>query len=139
MKKNKIIFDKNTIWFILEIFNKTVDKNNYIIDKETKEKVLTIDGEEIKIDELGGVVKGKNNEICFIKGDLSSLMDYVNLDKIEYLKNHPLQIAYNNKNLVKKFVKGELSKKDLEDNGINLVTPISVSYTHLTLPTKRIV
>jgi len=68
----KIIFDKSATDFILETFDKTVDKEGYIIEKDDpKQRVLTSDAQEIKKDELAGIRKGSE---IFVKSDLPSLI-----------------------------------------------------------------
>jgi hypothetical protein len=69
-----ITFDNNdnTKKFILSAFNKTVDENNFIIENDTKEKVLTQNGEEIQLNEFAGLKKGSE---IYIKSDLPSLFE----------------------------------------------------------------
>jgi len=67
-----IVFDKSVKKEILDILNKTVDKDGLIVEKDNPEqKVLTFDGQEISQDEFGGVQKGSE---VFIKNNLVSLM-----------------------------------------------------------------
>jgi|GEM_PF-4002018 hypothetical protein len=76
MKKTKIIFTERTLDFILEAFNLETDQNDFIIKSDTKEKILSINGETIKRNELAGIHKME-----FIKGDLHSLMDFVEKER----------------------------------------------------------
>ncbi|PIP53869.1 MAG: hypothetical protein COX07_08405 [Bacteroidetes bacterium CG23_combo_of_CG06-09_8_20_14_all_32_9] len=68
----KITFDENVKHEILDLFDKSVDEEEYIVEKSNpKQRVLTFDGQEIKIDEFGGIKSGSE---VFIKKDLVSLM-----------------------------------------------------------------
>lgn len=72
MKDDYIVFDASAKQFILEIFNKTVNQNNIIIDKTTKEEVLSINGDKIALDEFTGIGKGS---LLFVKKDLPSIIE----------------------------------------------------------------
>ena len=53
--------NESNIDVILKNFGKEVDQSGFIIDKETKEKVMCkYTGEEIKKENLGGVLPGSN-------------------------------------------------------------------------------
>lgn len=68
----EMTFDKSVKRDILDLLNKTINEEKLIVEKEKPEqKVLTFDGEEISIEEFGGVQKGSE---VFIKDDLISLM-----------------------------------------------------------------
>ncbi|MBI4981238.1 hypothetical protein HZC30_06835 [Candidatus Woesearchaeota archaeon] len=57
---------------ILDVLDKTVNEDNVIIEKgNPNQKVLTFDGEELTLEEFGGIQKGSE---VFIKNDLISLM-----------------------------------------------------------------
>jgi hypothetical protein len=75
-KMEKIInFGKEAKLQILEAFNKTVDENGYIVEKSNlAQKVLTIDGEELKLEDFAGIRKGS---AIFIKSDLVSIINLV--------------------------------------------------------------
>jgi len=60
--------------FILSTIDKTVDKTNFIIDKKTKKRILTKDGEEVRFDEFAGIRKGSE---IIIKSDIGALAKYV--------------------------------------------------------------
>jgi hypothetical protein len=69
----KITFKKESKNDVLNLFNKKVDAEGYIVEKDNSiQRVLTIDGEEIHEDEFGGLRKGSE---IFFKDDLPSLMD----------------------------------------------------------------
>ncbi len=72
--ENKVLitFDGSMKREILDIFDKTVNVDNVIIEKgNPHQKVLTFDGEELTLEEFGGIQKGSE---VFIKNDLISLM-----------------------------------------------------------------
>jgi hypothetical protein len=72
--KMKITFDKSTRRFILATFGKTVDKDEYVVEKDKPtQKVLTADGQEIKVKEFAGIRRGSE---VFIKSDLTSLIKF---------------------------------------------------------------
>jgi hypothetical protein len=72
-----ITFEKEAKLEILAAFNKTVDANGYIVEKENPlQKVLTIDGEELKLEDFAGIRKGSE---IFIKSDLVSIINLVDL------------------------------------------------------------
>ena len=66
----KVLFDKTSVDWVLNIFDKTIDKNGFIIDND-KNKVLCSKGKEIQKSELLGIKKNKNggnNESYFAIG-----------------------------------------------------------------------
>lgn len=68
----KINFDKNAKEEILNILGKAVNTEGIIVEKENpSQKVLTFDGEEISLEEFGGIQKGSE---VFIKNNLVSLI-----------------------------------------------------------------
>ncbi len=68
----KLTFDVSAKEDILKCLNKAIDKEGFIVEKNNpSQRVLTVDGEEISIEEFGGVQKGSE---VFIKNDLVSLM-----------------------------------------------------------------
>lgn len=72
-----ITFEKEAKLEILEAFNKTVDENGYIVEKtKPSQRVLTIDGEELKLEDFAGIRKGSE---IFIKADLVSIINLVDL------------------------------------------------------------
>ncbi len=71
-EKNIITFSPELKKEILDIFDKTVDEEGYIVEKgNPSEKVLTPDGEELKLKNFAGVTKGS---LMFVKSDLVSLI-----------------------------------------------------------------
>ena len=77
-EKFKITFDPKSKELILNAFNKTIDAEGYIVEKDKpSQRVLTPDGEEIRLEEWAGILKGSQ---LFIKNDIFSLVKYA--DKI---------------------------------------------------------
>lgn len=73
MQENIIIFDESSKQSLLRIMNKSVDSQGFIVEKENpSERVLTKDGEEIKLEEFAGVRKGSE---VFIKNDINSILE----------------------------------------------------------------
>ncbi len=72
MSKKKvsfISFDQHSKDFVLGVFGKGVDKEGYIVELATKDKVLAEDGEPLLYSEWGGIRKGSE---IFFKNDLPS-------------------------------------------------------------------
>lgn len=77
MLKNVITFDASAKRDILDLFNKAVDEEGYIVEKNNStQKVLTFDGEEIKVEQFAGIRKGSE---IFIKSDLVSLINLADI------------------------------------------------------------
>ncbi len=78
MTKDIIItFEESAKEEILSMFDKTIDSDGFIIEKETLQRVITPQGEEITLQEFAGI--GKNG--IFIKSDLPSLINFIDIDK----------------------------------------------------------
>jgi hypothetical protein len=71
--KNVITFDKSLKKDILSVFGKEVDGEGFVIEADTKQRVLSPDGEEVAMKEFAGVSKGSE---VFIKSDLFSLINF---------------------------------------------------------------
>lgn len=69
-----ISFDGTSKKFVLEALGKTVDEQGYIIETDSKKRVLTPDGEPLHVDDFGGVRKGSE---IFFKNDLPSVLNAV--------------------------------------------------------------
>lgn len=69
-----LTFEDSSVDYILEMFDKTVDDAGYIVEQDTGERVLTPEGEEITVDELGIIADGSE---MFIKDNYVSLLQYV--------------------------------------------------------------
>jgi len=73
MKLSNLRFDKEVKIDILDLYDKTIDDEGFIVEKENiKQRVLTPKGEEIHIDEWAGIIKCSET---FIKSDAFSLME----------------------------------------------------------------
>lgn len=72
-----ITFEESAKETILSFFDKTVDDEGFIVEKDTGQRVMTPDGDEIMLEEFAGIGKGG----IFIKSDLPSLIN--SLDKLE--------------------------------------------------------
>ncbi len=79
-KKITITFEESAKEDILDMFDKKVDEEGYLIEKDCPEqRVLTPDGEEILKEEWAGIYKGH-----YYKNDLLSLMKIADeMDKRE--------------------------------------------------------
>ena len=68
----KMVFDASARDFVLEAFNKVLDPEGYVVEKnDQKHRVLTPSGDEIHVSEFAGVRKGS---VVFIKSDIVSLI-----------------------------------------------------------------
>ncbi len=66
-----ITFDKSAKEFILDSFDKKVNNESYVVEKETGNKVIANDGQDLLISQFGGIKKGSE---VFIKSDIISVM-----------------------------------------------------------------
>ncbi len=74
MTKVTVTFDEVFKKDILELFDKSVDDDDFIIEASNPtQKVLTPNGEDIRLKEFVGIKKGSE---IYIKGDLISLIDF---------------------------------------------------------------
>lgn len=73
LNKTAVLFDQNTVDFVLDVLDKTTDSQGFIVEKGSMERVITPEGIEIRKSELGLVVKGSQK---FIMSDLDSLMKF---------------------------------------------------------------
>ncbi len=69
-----IVFSKKDVPKILDIFNKGVDDEGYITDKETGLRIVSNEGEELLADDLGNILKGSE---VFIKADPASFSKFL--------------------------------------------------------------
>jgi len=69
-----VTFDENATEFILECFEKDVDTDGYIVEADTKERVVTPEGREIKAEDLAITAEGSE---LFIEDNFASIVDYV--------------------------------------------------------------
>jgi hypothetical protein len=73
--KPTITFEKSLSTYILSIFGIIPDEEGYAIDRNTRKKIYAFDGKEFTVKEFAGIVKGKNGEVVFLKGDVGSLIE----------------------------------------------------------------
>lgn len=73
MEKEIITFDGSLKKEILAIFDKDIDKEGYIIEKSSGDRIISPDGDEVKIEDFAGISKGSE---VFIKSDITSLIKY---------------------------------------------------------------
>ena len=74
-----ITFEESAKMEILSFFDKTVDKEGFIVEKnDTTQRVITPEGQEVAFNEFAGIRKGSE---IFITSDLPSIIDL--LDKLE--------------------------------------------------------
>jgi len=71
MSNIKLTFDNSSRDFVLDAFEKVIDDNGYVVERKTREKVITPDGEEILGEEFAGIRKGSE---IYIKSDLPSII-----------------------------------------------------------------
>ena len=69
-----IVFEESRIEYLLDLFDKDVDDEGYIIEADTQKRVTSSDGNEIKPADIG--VVGHGSEI-FVEDDFTSIVDYV--------------------------------------------------------------
>ena len=67
-----ITFDQKAKREILRFFDKDIDNEDYIIEKDTLQRILTTDGEFLALDDFAGVKKGS---LVFIKSDINSIIE----------------------------------------------------------------
>lgn len=73
MKLSPLTFSKPAKEDILELYGKSIDNEGFIVEKDNpSQRVLTPNGEEIHINEWGGIRKGSE---AFIKNDTFSLIE----------------------------------------------------------------
>ena len=73
MNNVTITFDESAKADILGFFGKKINDNSLIVEKKDSEPVYSFDGEEVTLEEFGGIQKGSE---VFIKKDVASLMKY---------------------------------------------------------------
>jgi len=72
----EIVFDNSSKNFILDLFDKKVDKEGFIVEKANeKQRVITFELEELKLDKFGGIQKGSE---IFIEDNFISIFRLLN-------------------------------------------------------------
>ena len=75
LQEGGITFDASARQEILSWFGKTVDAEEYIVETDDlTQRVVTTNGEQIKISEFAGIAKGSER---YIKSDLPSLIEFL--------------------------------------------------------------
>ena len=71
----KVTFGDNpkTKKFVLSLFGKNVDKENYIVERDNGKRILGYNGQELTLDDFGVI---KNGSEIYGKGDIVSLVDF---------------------------------------------------------------
>ena len=78
MDNIKLTFSEDVMLDLLDLLGKTIDNEGYLAEKDDQtQRVLTKEGEEIHIDEWGGIIKGR----LFIKKDLTTLMEIARITR----------------------------------------------------------
>ncbi len=72
--KQLVKFDQSASKKILSYFSKTVDKEGYVVEKNTRERVLSFDGTEVRFDNFGGIMIGSE---VYIKSDIDSVIKFL--------------------------------------------------------------
>ncbi len=68
-----LTFDNASKKFILDVFDKTVDSENFIVEKHIpSQRVLTVKGDELKLRQFAGIRKGSE---VFVTSDIDSLIE----------------------------------------------------------------
>lgn len=81
----KITFERGLATKLLSGFGKVVDESGYIVDVKSGKRVLSPEGEEVKLSEFAGIVPGSQ---LFIKSDVVSLIKY-----LDWSESHGLEVA----------------------------------------------
>lgn len=68
--KPKMTFDDSAREFVLGLFDKHVNENGEVLEKNSDEVVMTFEGNPLTLDEFGGVKKGSE---LFIENNVVSL------------------------------------------------------------------
>ncbi|MFA5157865.1 MAG: hypothetical protein WC451_01565 [Patescibacteria group bacterium] len=74
MSTNKVLFENNSELkrYLLQLLGKGT-KKGIIVDAQTKQPALSLNGEEVKIKDFAGIRKGSE---IIIKSDIGSLIEY---------------------------------------------------------------
>ena len=73
MSNNIITFEASAKKEILSFFDKTVDEQGFVVERDDfTQRVITPDGEEMTLEEFAGIRRGSE---IYIKSDLNSLIN----------------------------------------------------------------
>ena len=68
-----LTFDRSAARFILDTFGKTVDGENYLVEKENAgQRVLTPQGAEVRLAQFAGIRRGSE---IIVTSDMASLIE----------------------------------------------------------------
>lgn len=70
----EIVFKEERVDYLLELFNKKVDDEGYIIDEDSEERVRSTTDEYLQKDDLGFV---GHNSVHFVEDDISAIVDFL--------------------------------------------------------------
>jgi len=73
-KKIDIVMNNEQIVAVLKKIGHSIDEDGYIISSRNEKRVLSNDGNEIKLNELGAVIPGTKN---FIKNNIASFSQFL--------------------------------------------------------------
>ena len=73
MRAGKVTFDRPAAFFVLDAFGKTVDEENYLVEKANRnQRVMTPQGVEVRLGQFAGVRKGSE---IYVTSDMASLIE----------------------------------------------------------------
>lgn len=79
VSRKSITFDASAKERLLLCFDKTIDDEGYLVEiEDPTQRVITQDGDEITIEEFGGIRKGSE---IFFKTDILSLIEFADTIK----------------------------------------------------------
>ena len=70
----KILIDPSAIKTVLSFFGKSTDEGQFIIESDTKKRVLSFDGTEVCLKNFGGIMIGSE---VYIKSDIDSVIKFL--------------------------------------------------------------
>lgn len=71
MKNRVVAFDSRLRGFVLDLFDKKIDLEGFIVEKTQSNRREVVDGEPLRESDFGGVRKGSR---IFFRSDISSLL-----------------------------------------------------------------
>ena len=83
-----VVFDEKTRDFVLDVFEKEIDSDGYIVECGNGSRVVTPDGDFVRVEDFAGVTPGSE---IFLTKDLPSLLKYTNKSR-ESGKHEPVAV-----------------------------------------------
>lgn len=77
---NTIIFDEDVKDFVYKVFNKGVDKDGYIVERDSSSRVITPEGDFVRNQEFAAIIPGSE---VFVTNDMPSLLKHLNREAID--------------------------------------------------------